>query len=65
MDVRQDEMVEILDSDSTVAERGLERVEARGRSAVDERRLVARPEVRSDDLRMPEVQKVERLAVAI
>jgi hypothetical protein len=64
MDVREDEVTKVLDGDSTAREGILERAQARARPAVDQRRLVACPEVRSDDLRSPEVEKVERLEVA-
>jgi hypothetical protein len=63
MDVREDEVAEILDSHFPARERGLERAQARGRPAVDERRLVVRPQVGGDDLRSPEVEEIERLEV--
>jgi hypothetical protein len=64
MDVGEDDVAEVADRRPTGRKRLLEGAEAGCRSAVDECRLVARSEVSSNDLRMSEVEKVERLEVA-
>jgi hypothetical protein len=54
-------MPEVAHREAEVRERRLERVDAGGRAAVDERRLVAGQEVGGDDPRSREVQEVEKL----
>jgi hypothetical protein len=61
VDVGQDEMAEVGELEPAGGESRLERVEARGRPAVEEGRLLAREQVRRDDLGVSQVEEVECL----
>jgi hypothetical protein len=54
VDVREDEVPKVAELEPMNRERGFERRHTGGRPAVDERRLVAREEVRRDDPGVPE-----------
>jgi hypothetical protein len=61
VDVREHEMPDVGQREAPGGESQLERVEAGRRPAVDERRLVARQQVRRNDLALSQVQEVEWL----
>jgi hypothetical protein len=61
VDVREDEVAQILDAEPVGGEARLERAEAGRGPAVDERRLIPRQEVGPDDPGAPEVLQVEKL----
>jgi hypothetical protein len=60
MNVRKDEVAKILERHVPLAERRLENSQARARTAVHKRRLLAGEQVRGDDPRSPEVNEVEK-----
>jgi len=64
VDVREDEVPQILEAETVLCERSLERPETRRRTAVHERRLVTGKQVRGNDPRPREVQQVEELEAA-
>jgi len=59
--VREDEVPEILEPETVLVQRSLERPQARRWPAVDERWFVTGEQVRGDHPRPPEVQEVEEL----
>ena len=61
VDVREDEVAELLERQAALPECSFERSEAAARPAVDQRRLVSGQEVGRDDPRAPEVKEVEKL----
>jgi len=60
VDVRQQQMVEVVDPEPLPGKARFEPAETGRRPAVDERRLVAREEVGRDDPRAPEVLQVDQ-----
>jgi hypothetical protein len=60
VDVRQQQVAEILESEAVRTQAGLERAETGARPAVDQRRLVAWKEIRRDDPRAPQVVQVDQ-----
>jgi hypothetical protein len=60
VDVRQDEVAEVLDRESLPGEAFLERAQARRGAAIDQRRLVTGEEVGRDHPRAPEVLEVDQ-----
>jgi hypothetical protein len=61
VDVREHEVPEVVHGETVLRERSLQRLEARARPTVDERGLVLCQQVRGDDTRSPEMEKVEKL----
>jgi hypothetical protein len=64
MDMRQDEMADVLERHPVSCEAVFQRAKTARRAAVHERRLVAGQQVRRDDPGMPEVKEVEELETA-
>jgi hypothetical protein len=64
VDVRQQQVTKIADGEAMYRQPGLELVDARRRSAVNQRRLVARQQVARDHPGVPEEVEVEELGSA-
>jgi hypothetical protein len=61
VDMRENQVAEILDGEPLLGEARLERCETGRRAAVDERGLLALEQVRRDDPGAPEMLQVEQL----
>jgi hypothetical protein len=61
VDMRENQVAEILDGEPVLGEASLERCETGDRAAVDERGLLALEQVRRDDPGAPEMLQVEQL----
>jgi hypothetical protein len=64
VDVREDEMPQVAELEPMSRKPGFERGQTGGRSAVDERRLVAGQQIRRDNSGVPEEKEVDELGAA-
>jgi hypothetical protein len=61
MDMRENEVSQILEPEGVLAQRSLERPQTGGGTTIDERGLFAGKQVRGNYPRPPEVQEIEKL----
>jgi hypothetical protein len=59
VNVCKDEMAYVGQREPVLTQPLLKRIDARRRTAIDKRGLVAAQEIRADDLRAPEVEEVD------